>query len=866
MAAMTVGFTACQDDVDVPAVDVPKASVTPNMTILELKEEFWSDETNYAKTITDENDPGRRFIIHGRVISSDEAGNVFKSLIIQDETAAIAFSIDTYNLYLQYRVGQDVVLDVTGMDIGKYAGLQQIGRKSWYENGNTDQVSFMSLQYFQQFAELDGMPDREKVDTIVMSSFAPITQQTPEVLRQYQSQVVRFKNVYFPEGGKRTFSVYHTSVNEEQNNTLTDAAGSTITVRTSGYCTFFNEVLPVGNIDLVGILSYYNNAWQIIMIDGEGVIKVGDRPGTKEKPYTVEQAIEAETDGIEDKGWVKGYIVGTVAPEVETVAANTDIQWTEDQPFILANNLVIASSADVRDYSKCLVVMLPAGSKFQQFGNLRDNPANIGKEILLEGNLAKVLGTFGITGNTGTPAEFEIEGVNVAGETVPDGDGQQATPYNVGQVIAKNPDNKDVPLESDVWVKGYIVGYMPSSPSTTLPNTVFGAGGDVETNIVIAPTADCTDYTKCIGVQLPKGNIRTALNLKANPGNLGALLAVKGNLVKYCGSPGVGALTDYTLEGAGENPGPDTPAPSGPTYTQTAEVASGSAYVFVAGGKYNMAFTKSYGYMGTTDLPADATTSFSGDAAAALTFTATEGGYTINTTEGKFLGAKTDFNTFDTTDESAGRRVWTVEFAADGTATIKNVATGKIVCQDPQYGSFGCYEAVGSYVLPKLYRLDGEGTPANPSNPGTPSEPTDPSVPAGDAISINGQNVKVDAPTTVGDYTITVAKETGTSNPAIPTSGDQVRLYAKNTIKIEGPAMAKIVFTIAASNNLRYTTLTPSTGAMSPEQAAGDKTATWVGDATSVTFTVGNDAVLGSDGSAKRGQVHIAKIEIFPAK
>ena len=113
------GLISCQDNVDSPADNVPVATETPNTTLMELKELFWDDATNYSKVIEDPENPERRFIIHGTVISSDEEGNVFKSLVIQDETAAMAFSIDSYNLYLNYRVGQDIVLDVTGMDIGQ---------------------------------------------------------------------------------------------------------------------------------------------------------------------------------------------------------------------------------------------------------------------------------------------------------------------------------------------------------------------------------------------------------------------------------------------------------------------------------------------------------------------------------------------------------------------------------------------------------------------------------------------------------------------------------------------------------------------------------------------------------------------------
>ncbi|MDE6157406.1 MAG: hypothetical protein K2F78_04585, partial [Muribaculaceae bacterium] len=423
MAALTVGFSACQDDIDSPAVDIPKTDLVANTTILELKERFWQEDNNYAVTIEDTDDPEHRFIIEGTVISSDEDGNVFKSLVIQDETAALAFSIDSYNLYLNYRPGQKIVMDVTGQEIGKYAGLQQMGRKSWYSNGSTWQVSFMSLARFQTFAELSGLPEVAAIDTISVNTFSEITQaaQSPQGLMKWQSRLVRFRNVYFEEGGQRKFSVWHTSDNAEQNTNLVDRNGGTMTVRTSGYCTFFNQTLPVGNIDLVGILSYYNSAWQIIMLDGNGVMSAGEVKGTEENPYTVTEAIEEIKSGISSKSWVKGYIVGTLQPEVTEVTSNSDIDW--DAPFILNNNLIIAPSATTDDYSQCMVVRLPSQSTFQQYGNLVANPGNLGKEITVLGELATDFGMAGVTNNGGTDKDFTIEGVTVEPTPVEPGAG-----------------------------------------------------------------------------------------------------------------------------------------------------------------------------------------------------------------------------------------------------------------------------------------------------------------------------------------------------------------------------------------------------------------------------------------------------------
>ena len=117
-------------------------------------------------------------------------------------------------------------------------------------------------------------------------------------------------------------------------------------------------------------------------------------------------------------------------------------------------------------------------------------------------------------------------------------------------------------------------------------------------------------------------------------------------------------------------------------------------------------------------------------------------------------------------------------------------------------------------------------------------------------------------------YKFTVSKGSGATAPVYNeyNGAGTLRLYADNTFTIEGAAIAKIVFSInTATGSKRYTTFTPSTGSVGT-QAAGDESITWTGDAGKITFTVGHDATLGSDGASKRGQVHINKIEIYPAK
>ena len=582
-AAMTM--TSCQDDIDSPSMNDPVASITANTSILDLKAKYWNDADNYIDTIETRED-GSHYIISGRVISSDESGNVFKSLVIQDETAALAISINSYNLYLNYRVGQEIVMDVTGMCIGKYAGLQQMGMPSWYENGKTWQTSFMSPEYFQAHRELNGIPQPSLIDTLTVNSFSEISA-NPDGLRQWQSQLVRFNNVYFENGGTQKFSEYHSS-GMEQN--LKDVNGGTLIVRTSGYCNFWNNTLPSGNGDVVGILGYYaSKGWQLTLIDYAGCMNFGNptlTPGTEANPYSIEEVIANESAEKMTSGWVTGYIVGAVAPGLDAVATNDDVEWTA--PTVLANTLVIGKTADTKDINECLVVALTADSKFQQAGNLRDNAANLGKQIWVRGNFEKFMGTYGITGNNGTASEFKIEGLE------PETPGTQENPLTVSQVIAMNPQSTDTPAagQSNMWVGGYIVGSYKDY------NANFTSDNANPANILLAETPDANTKEATICVQLLASTpTRAALNLMDNPGNLGKYCKVYGDVLKYNTLPGIKNTSNYEIDGTGG----ETPNPSDVIFSETFKTSMGDFTIenvtMGSGLSYVWKQNETYGYM-----------------------------------------------------------------------------------------------------------------------------------------------------------------------------------------------------------------------------------------------------------------------------
>ena len=114
-----------------------------------------------------------------------------------------------------------------------------------------------------------------------------------------------------------------------------------------------------------------------------------------------------------------------------------------------------------------------------------------------------------------------------------------------------------------------------------------------------------------------------------------------------------------------------------------------------------------------------------------------------------------------------------------------------------------------------------------------------------------------------GAYTITATKNSGSTAPTVNSNMKDCRVYAKGTVTIAttGDAMTQIVFNLSSQGQKRLAPITADNGNVAAQQA-GDKTVTWTGSSKSVTFTVGDKADFGSDGSSKASQFDFSSIVI----
>lgn len=533
---------SCQNNYDAPGLEIPETGLRANTTISELKQAF-GDELAVKLPYKDEATK-TPYLIHGRVVSSDANGNIYKSIVIQDETAAMAFSVNQSSMYTDYRLGQDVVVDVTGLWMGQYNNLVQIGELGEY-NGEP-QITFMAYAKFNEHVYKSGLPDYD-VKYVRYGKQWPADQpyctvieieDIPEVGDAYldiMSQLVEINNVYFAdvagmtENTEITFSEYQSSGVDR---VVKDAKGNSITLRNSGYSSFYAAPLPTGVGTVRGILSRYGSSWQLMLRSLDDVIF--DHMGIKDAPYTIEQAQAFGNNGR--YAFVEGYIVGSVASGVTSVSSVSDIIFTADEAE-MDNNIVIAPAPDNRNLEEMMVVELPYGSKIRQYLNVLDNPDVLGHKLTVEGSFEEWLGMHGVTDVGPTFASFIIDGIEIE-ENAGMGSGTPSDPYTPRFVRANLEDL------SGVYITGYIVGFVSGTDFEA--GAVFGAdtaGKDYNgNNILISLDADNPTVANSAAVML-SGTNRTTWGLVKNPGALGQKILIQGTLgQKY----GTGAVISTT--------------------------------------------------------------------------------------------------------------------------------------------------------------------------------------------------------------------------------------------------------------------------------------------------------------------------------
>ncbi|MBQ7550530.1 MAG: OB-fold nucleic acid binding domain-containing protein [Bacteroidales bacterium] len=206
-----------------------------NTTIAELIAMHNMGDSDSSTPITDD------IVIEGTIISSDQQGNCYKYITIQDATGGIQIKIDDSKLYPKYKIGQHVFVECKGLDLGDYRKNPQLG---WWVDGS---MSGIASKKEDMFIHRDGAVGAEPAPIVINSAYdIPYD-------GSYCNRLVILKNCYFENRGVNPYSATNSSTSEN----IIFSDGSKIVMRTSNYAKFASEILPNGTGDITGILTVY---------------------------------------------------------------------------------------------------------------------------------------------------------------------------------------------------------------------------------------------------------------------------------------------------------------------------------------------------------------------------------------------------------------------------------------------------------------------------------------------------------------------------------------------------------------------------------------------------------------------------------
>lgn len=320
-AVSLAALASCDEWEPVFTGDYGKADVytpvtlTPNTTILDLKKLYTTPGT--PVTISDD------IVIGGQVISEDRSGNVYKSLYIQDETGGIELKIGKNGLYNDYKLGQWVYVKCSGLTLGAYNGMVQLG---WESNDSKYETSYIEVQYIIDthifrgeietpvaakkvaeadllkeenvgcYVELDGLTYSDKIFLLVYIDpnkdtsdndnrifFSDKSWGVTTWAMSKQGFLNYLNSGAFDEGktntGRKVTDLKKELTKNASAYTISQyfkMGSADVQIRTSGYSKFADtqidqKILGGAKINVKGILTTYKNQAQFTLIDLDGV-------------------------------------------------------------------------------------------------------------------------------------------------------------------------------------------------------------------------------------------------------------------------------------------------------------------------------------------------------------------------------------------------------------------------------------------------------------------------------------------------------------------------------------------------------------------------------------------------------------------
>ena len=334
--------------------------------------------------------------VEGYVSSTDESGNIYKYLYIQDSptnpTQGLVVSANAVSMYAKYPQGYKVYIKLKGLAIGMYGGIKQLG---YYGiNPDTNTLAFGRIPEKLVFSSI--VRSCTEKATIVPKELTLTQIRSAADQNQYMGCLIKVPNAEFD--AKVLCSIYapeNFTVDRTLNDaTYTNPSTATVVVRNSGFASFANQKLPSGKGDFIGILSKYGSTFQLY------INKASDLSGMKNFPR--KDGVTSDPCSIDATATAK-----TVAEVKQLYISNTKFNQITDNFYVKAK---VTTSDETGNLYKYLYVEDATGGirvNINKLNLYQDARFKVGKNVII--NLKNLyIGKYNGEFQLGQPNGLEI--------------------------------------------------------------------------------------------------------------------------------------------------------------------------------------------------------------------------------------------------------------------------------------------------------------------------------------------------------------------------------------------------------------------------------------------------------------------------
>lgn len=259
-----------------------------NKTIADIKARHTQMNMNVTDSICQYS--GERFIVKAVVVSSDEGGNCYKYITVQDKTGGIEIAIDQSSLFNEYPVGQIVYINCDGLVVGDYNNKFQIG---WIYENSIGRINHMMLN---KYISRDGLPSMDNI--IELSPCGGIC----EINSDADLSADKINCLCTIKGARFSSECHGLQLATNEVTCDRKLGNFNIVVRTSNYAKFRNIVIDATKeYDLTGILTIYKNDYQFTLRTAE------DMKLKTSEPQATEVLVHKESfnaNSLTTGGWI----------------------------------------------------------------------------------------------------------------------------------------------------------------------------------------------------------------------------------------------------------------------------------------------------------------------------------------------------------------------------------------------------------------------------------------------------------------------------------------------------------------------------------------------------------------------------------